>query len=643
MAKKIDPSFLKACRDKWYEVPEEAVPEKKREQYRNRKKAVDMYIDGFKCQEITNETGIGRTHISEYVEKCLRISDDGEPLGYSALIPNVRSFNNPDAGREFQKLLNEHPELSDFIIGCYTGDKKYTNEKNMNYLTLHDGFLKQCKKLGIQDYEYPFNTDAKGYVSLIKYIKKYIQKHIESDAKRQHKDAAQKLRSTGKGQRYSQTSVIAFEEIQLDGHKVDIGYVVEVDNNDGTYSETMALRPWFIPIVEVSCRCIIGYHLTQSENYNQFEVLKAFQNAILPHQPLDLTIPGLEYPDNGGFPSTAIPEYKNALFSTIMLDNAKAHLAQHTIHRMVETLGCCVSFGSVATPETRGICERLFGTLESKGFHRLPGTTGSNPGDPKRRDPEKEVVKYNIKYEELNQILDVLCAEYNNTPHSALNGETPLEALKRKLRNPFLRPTIADESMLERVKSLTHISKTVTVRGSIKSGKRPYIQYMNCIYRNDILSSDSSFIGRKITIVINPDDLRILKAFTEDGLPIGILHAVGGYAKTQHTIKTRQAAAKLARENKRKNNNSTDPIQEYQEHLQQKSKGNRRAATKADQVRREAGKEEIPKEQETTAEIIQLRPEKPQKATIVTEIVDGEVVTRPMTMEEYYFGRSRYN
>lgn len=644
--KKMDLAFLKACRDKWFDLPEEAIPEEKREQYKARRKAVDMYIDGMKGEDIARETGVDRRHIARYVNNCLKVSEDGQPLGYYGLIPHLKKVDASDKGRNFFKLLEQNPGLIEFIVGNYFGDSKYTLEKNMNYKTLHENFIKECKRRGIQDYEYPLNTENKGYVSLIKFVKDFVGKNIDDASKRENKDAAQKLMSTGKGVRYSQNSMIPYNVVQFDGHKLDIGYVVEIDNNDGTFSKTMALRPWFLAVIDVSTRVILGYAVTQSENYNQFETISAIRNAILPHEPVNLTIPGLKYPDNGGFPSTAFSDHRNALFNVIMLDNAKAHLAANTRDSLVEKLQCTLAFGSVATPETRGIIERFFRTLETMGFHRLPGTTGSNTKDPKRKNPEKEVVKYDITYDQICEILDVLVAEYNNTPHKALNNETPLEAMERKHRNPFLRPTIADDRMLKMVNTLTHFTHTATVRGSIKNGKRPYIQYMNAIYRNDILASDSSWIGKKITIEVDPDDLTYVVAYSDTGKCLGYLHAAGGYGRTKHTLKSRKAAAKLARENGRDKNIFVDPIHDYQQHLQKTSKGNRRAATKADQVRREACMPELSEkddnENRKSSNVVPLHREEahpkdaPVISTKVTEIIDGKTVTRPMTMDEYF-------
>ena len=632
----MDLGFLKSARDSWYPIPADSLPEKQRDVFSKRKKAVDMYIDGYLNTEITRTTGIDRSFLVKLIKRCIKTDENGIYFGYYALIPGSK-IEKKGFAREFSSLLKQYPELKDYILGNYLGDRKYTLEKNMNFITLHKKFLQKCKQLGVQDYEYPLNTQTQGYNSLINFVKKYLEKNIEDAAIRESKDSMQKLLSTGKGRRYTANSVIPFHSVQGDGHRLDMGYRVEVDNGDGTVSKVMAERPWYIPIFEVSTRCLIDFYVSQGTNYDQFDLLKAVQNAILTHKKIPFTIQGLKYPDNGGYPSLAIPEYENALFDEIMLDNAKSHLAGNTIEKLVNTIGCVVNYGSVATPETRGIVERFFGSIESRGFHRLPGTTGSNPRDTKRRKPEKEVVYYDITFEQICELLEILGAEYNNTPHPALNNETPLEALRRKLGNPFLRPTIADDAILKKVQALTLIEKKVKVHGNIKNGKRPYIQYMNAIYRNDVLSSNSSYIGKTITIVIDPDDVSYVTGFSDTGFPIGTLYAAGGYGKTQHSLKARKAAAKLSRENGRNKNVFADPIYDYEQHLREQAKKSRNAATKADRLRRESSASKHSEEKRTNAEILSLPDAESKVDTVAlkTVYIDGKPTKRPMTMEEY--------
>lgn len=268
-------------------------------------------------------------------------------------------------------------------------------------------------------------------------------------------------------------------------------------------------------------------------------------------------------------------------------------MAKNVVDKVVDTLGCAMNFGSVATPETRGIVERFFGTLETKGFHKLPSTTGSNVKDPKRNNPEEKCVKYDITYDEILELLEVLIADYNNESHPALHGETPMQAMERKLKKTCLLPATIEESRREEVKKLTCYSKKVKVRGGLKQGRRPYIQFENAFYKNDVLTAGEGYVGKDITIIIDPDDISQLEAYASDGTYLGVLTAMGEYGRKSHSLKTRKAAAKLTRQNQRQNLRFTTPLSDYEEHLREEAQKSRRAATKADILRREMKKPTI--------------------------------------------------
>ncbi|MBO6242124.1 MAG: hypothetical protein J6O61_15070 [Butyrivibrio sp.] len=153
------------------------------------------------------------------------------------------------------------------------------------------------------------------------------------------------------------------------------------------------VRAWLIAVIDVATRCILGYSVSQAFNYDQYDVIDAIKDSIVPKSLKELTITGLKYPSNGGYYSTAFPELKYAVFDSIMLDNAKAHLSAFTHGKLTDDLKCTVNYGSVATPETRGIIERFFETLETSGFHKLPMTTASSARDLKRKSPEKETLE----------------------------------------------------------------------------------------------------------------------------------------------------------------------------------------------------------------------------------------------------------
>jgi putative transposase len=418
------------------------MKEEYREVFSKRKLSVDYYIDGMELKAIAESTGTSKQEVLRLIHRCRSFDENGNQAGYSALVPRFQMANKLG---KIEKLFLQYPSLENYITGNYFGDKKYTLEHRMNIRTLHSKFLEECLRLGVQDYEFPFNNKDKSYYTLRNYVKKLEANDHADTIKRISKDARQKFNSTGYGETTSFKSIFPYDVVQIDGHKIDLIYSIETENEQGEIVRMTATRMWVIAIIDVATRAILGYSITPHENYNQFDVLRAIRNSVVPHEKIHFTHEGFQYPDNGGFPSTCISETQWAIFDTIMLDNAKYHLAEKVVKKLSEDLKCTLNFGSVATPETRGIIERFFGSLETRGFHRLPGTTGSNTRDKKRNNPEKESVKYAIAYNDICELLEYLIAEYNNTPHSSLENQTPLQSMDRKIHNAGMQPCTVNE------------------------------------------------------------------------------------------------------------------------------------------------------------------------------------------------------
>ena len=622
--RKMDVNELQEIRREWPELPPEVVPEDKRTDYIRRRKAVDMYIEGRKISDIESATGEHCSNIIRLVRKCISKDKDGCYYGYSALLPYSRTVLRDERySGKFHRFISEYG-LEDFIAGNWFGDKKYTTEKMMTVRSLHKKFIDKCIEIGVPDYGYPFDTVDQGYVSLTKYVNELEKKNIKQAALRENRDNRQKLMTTGFGKRRTKEPVFPYSVVQIDGHSLDLIYNVEIMRADGTIDRVPATRLWFIPVMDVATRCIIGWSFSQQFNYNQYDVTDSIRNALMPKELMVLTIEGLKYPVNGGYPSTAFSELEYAMFDSIMLDNAKAHLAYNIRNKMADDLMCSVNFGSVATPETRGIVERFFGTLESTGFHRLPNTTGSNPRDPKRNNPEKAAVAYDITLEEIIQLLDVLIAEYNNTPHSSLSNLTPLECMERRIFESGMRPTVADVEMKKTIEMLNCITDYRKVCGG--EGKRPHINYAGAEYRCNELSATGMYLGKRITLLIDPEDISEIDAYTEDGFYIGKLRAQGEFGTVSHSLKTRKEALKHSRELGRYRPDANTAMTAYERHLNGKAQTSRRDATKADIFRQEAGK---PKPSEVSAK-------KKEKTSPIVNMIDYKKLAGVNNTDEFY-------
>lgn len=170
--KKYNLSMLKLERLEWKNVLIDVLDRTAKEIFLSRKNAVDMYIDGFTLREIEEKTNINKASIRMYVEKCCTLNpQDNAPYGYAALLHYkhvTKKVSNSISSKKgsFEALLFNYPQLKSFIESNYFGNKKDTLEKNMKVSTLHKKFLTECRKIGFQDYEYPFNTESKAMKSL---------------------------------------------------------------------------------------------------------------------------------------------------------------------------------------------------------------------------------------------------------------------------------------------------------------------------------------------------------------------------------------------------------------------------------------------------------------------------------------------
>lgn len=584
---KLDLLELRQNRERWEEINVEALSEQNRVKYMKRKEAVDLYIDGVAPKNIIERTGIPGSEILRYAKRCMEIGKDGKCNGYIALVPNKHVKNTTD---KMQQLLLVHPSLKSFIIGNYYGDRKYTLEYNMNIRTLHTKFLEECIRLGVQEYDYPFTLKDKGYTALYRYVKQLESAMPNLTISRENKDTQQKFKSTGYGETSNIIPLAPFSCVQLDGHKIDMLYTVDVENEHGEIISMPATRAWLIVVIDISTRAIIGYSISPYENYNQYDVLQAIHNSIVPHKKIDFSYAGFSYPENGGFPSLTFPETQWASFDMIMLDNAKAHLAKNTLDKLVNGLKCVVNYGSVATPETRGIVERFFKTLEIGGFHRLPGTTGSNIKDNKRRNPEGESIKYQIRYNDICELVEYLIVTYNNSAHSSLENQTPLQVMERRIRHAGMQPYVISPSERPYIDKLTYFTEEKTLRGGYSSGTKPYISYLSTKYHAVDIQIPMNLIGQKVYIEVNPSNVRHVDLYGKDGKFIAKLVATGEWGRRDHSLKTHLAALKREKMNLQSNTLFTPNLSEYEEGLRENAKKSRRDRTNAAIVEKEMGK-----------------------------------------------------
>jgi putative transposase len=571
--------------------------------YTLRKKAVDMYVaTNTTVKDILLLTGLDGKNFRRLVKRCLDLDPEGFIWGYRALIPRKRLGNYTRTEKlsgyssmtgGFNFLLEKHPTLQTLIEKLYLRkDKRSIQEPVIKIKHIHKKFLDECKRIGITIHEYPFNTKNLGKRSLERYVIKLETKHFNSATRRYGEKASQLASSTGIPSDYYLNITRPLERVQFDGHKIDGIFTIKFITPEGDEIVEVMDRIWILVIIDVATRAVLGHHLSLNKEYSASDVLHCIRNAIVPRARKQLSIPGLNYDPDGGFVGEVIQELQWALWDEFLYDNGKANLAEIVGERLTQVVGCSVNAGPVSLPVRRAYIERFFGTLEENGFHRLPNTTGSNPGDARRQEPSEQAIKYQISYDELDEITSVLISNYNGIRHEGINNLSPNEAMQQRVARGLL-PRIMPEEQRGETQFLSMRVKRA-IKGSIQEGRRPFIYYEGVEYRSDLLSRCQHLFGTTLDLLINMNDLIIIKAFLLDGSEFGSLTAMGKWGVTPHSLQMRKQINKL-RNLKLLHYTSMDcPVEAYQKYLELKAvthKSSRNNLAKVRSLRKQAEKE----------------------------------------------------
>lgn len=538
----------------WPNIDIGALHGEQRQQFLNRRKALDMYVSGHPANEIMTDTGIRTDNLVVLIrDRCLATHEDGRIYGFRGLLPYLRvkrylrtsrvpsEINcGGDAAGAFSQLFRRFPELHQKLDDRILKRKRNGHslfQSREAFINLHAWFIDECRKLGLEEtHEYPFNTKKLAYVSLVGYVHRRVQCNPITGAKATYGEKTAKKLMTADGTERPVTRI--FQRVEVDAHKIDAIFCVLVPSVFGELIPKIVHRLWIIAIKEVVSRAILGYHLSLNYECNRFDLLKAVHHALAPNEKKDLTIPGLMYRSEAGFPSNISSHFTGACWEEMSVDEAMINQCKTVVESLQDIVGSTVEVIPRHLPDDRPFIERFFLTLAQTGYQRLPNTTGNGLKDERRNKPNEVASKWEIQLEHLEELTEVLIANYNATPHHSVGYRSPLQYLSYLVQVENYPFKIANQTD---VTSLLSMRKTVTVKGGIKQGRRPYIQYLEARYSNDILGRSYHLAGKKINIVINEVELRTVSAFHLDGSPLGILRAAPPWDRTPHSLIIRQA------------------------------------------------------------------------------------------------------
>ena len=474
------------------------------EKYLSRKHAVQLYLEGISEKNIKEETGFKRAYLYRLItERCLAIHQDGNIQGWRGLIPNINikeykrqnaihvdSFGYGAAGA-LGYILDCHPELK------IKFDQKILKTRKSNGLSAtkvprkanYRWFLDELRKLKYEEKgKWPFNTELMGYVSINKYMDKIILSNPQVALKVLTNPYAEKKLKASDGVDRPKLSI--YQRVEMDSHKIDGRFCILIPQIDGGYSPKIIYRLWVTVIVEVVSRAVLGYYLSLGKEVNKEDILRTIKMALSIWKPKSNLISNIKYLSEAGFPSSMSSEFAGVCWDETNVDGALAERCatiEKYLHDVVHSsLASPISgFLSRRSLDDRPYVEAFFRNLSKGAFHKLSNTTGNKPQDIKGRKPEEIAINSQFQLEYVEELLDVIIANYNITPHSGLGYRSPLEYLKFLSTRSNLSLRYADSEL---VNSTLSYKKKCTVLGNIEQGRKPYINFARARYTNEILS-----------------------------------------------------------------------------------------------------------------------------------------------------------
>jgi len=577
-----------------------SLPEDSRLQYDANLEAYRLFVlePDVSLAEIRRRTGVHEKQLYRLIARVVTKAEDGLIQGLRGLIPGkhlkaytrtaivARSskLESSTAAGALQQVLTRFPAILTWLKREARRRVERLRKDEFRSIRkptaqLHGEFLDRCRAAGITDDQWPFNQDYRGYRSFARLLKR-----LEMERQAGHPKAGGQQRDDACGDDKPLQWPIAlqpFTVVQFDGHKVDLRVTIAVADPFGMETLMEISRIWILVLTDVRTRAILGYSLALGVEYNKDDFAQALQASLVPHRRVQLTIPGLRVKEGGGFPTDVQPELAYHRWTWFQFDEARAHLADDSLDRLTKVLGSWTVAGRLGEPNDRALEERLFGILEECGFHRLPGTLGSSPGDPRRKlgDVGRDLGRI-IRLDELEQIVYVLLANRNGESQAGLGGRTALESLRYLTGKPeFLLQTLPHTKRHQLF--LLREAVLVTIRGRKSVA---HVNFEGVRYTSDTLARKPELIGTKLRIYYMARDIRKVHAFFLDASELGILIAAKPWRTTPHSLRQRREILRMKRLGKVSWGAQDDPVEKYILKRRAEAKHNKRAANKIAQM-----------------------------------------------------------
>lgn len=551
--------------DSWPSFDLGALTDDRRELFLKRKRGILLYLEGASGDDIKEKTGLGRSHIYRLItERCLVVHEDGQLYGWRGVNPHQRikpyirtKEIEPDpwgrgTGGALQMLFST-PEGSElktkFIKKILKKDIRRLENHRTPKKDLIVWFLEQAGALTPDaGSKWPFTVAKQGQVTIGAFIDKVLADH--ADKARAIEGGPEAVKKAKAGDGTKRPNLLLYRRVECDAHKLDARCVVLVPSHDGRLEPVLVHRLWVIVALEVRSRCVLGYHLSLRREPSADDVISAIKFSLEHWEPRALHFSDRAYDSGAGFPSAFSPELKGACWDEFSVDGALANVCQRVKHILKDVVGARLvspqdphSYSSRRSLDDRPFIEAYFRQISSR-LKKLSMGTGSKPSERRGRNPEAEAVKTGFQLEYLRELLDVMVANYNATPHSSHGYRSPLSQMLFLASKPetFIRQ--ADTASVRRLLCRRKLCRVVTHSTGLTGA---HVNFFSAQYSAEWLRARLELAGKLVWVSQeDEDDARLVSVSTENGEDLGFLQALPPWNHSPHSLYVRSAIRSLS-------------------------------------------------------------------------------------------------
>jgi len=371
--------------DGWPDIDDGALAPDKRAAYRNRKRAVRLYLEGATDAAIWSACRLRTRYLNRVVrQRCMRGHPDGRIWGWRALVPGSRvkpytrtkavrvDVNGRGAAGALTTLLQLEPAFAKRLEAkaLKTYPDAQLGEIRRPRHALWAWFLLELRKLGYETRnQWPFNVSTMGYASLYRHVDKLMSANPLTAAKIVGGPQLAKKLKTGDG--VDRPISAPFQRVEMDGHRTDGLFVVMMPQPGGGWTPRPVHRIWIIVLLEIVSRAVIGYHLSFNFELTKDDVARAIKKALSRWRRRNISYNDHAYSDEAALPSGHDDRYVGVCWDETSVDGALAETCATVREKLDTVVGSSVldptiGFAQRRNKDDRPFIEAFFKTLTTE-------------------------------------------------------------------------------------------------------------------------------------------------------------------------------------------------------------------------------------------------------------------------------------